>query len=219
MPKPTRHMADISSNNGSVNLEKYRAAGHTRIAIKATEGVDYVNPNHAPQAQVAHDQGMAVSHYHFCRPESHNVVAEAHHFWRHVRPYWLPGDALHCDLEVSLQDLGPKGLANYHNNFSSLLRQGAGHDTITYMNESYYNALASYLETQYREYWIAAYGRVRPSTIRRHKLWAWQFTDGNFGPAPHACAGIGECDISQVNVKTVTADFLRLGRTRRRAVG
>jgi lysozyme len=216
---PTRHMADVSSNNRFYNAEQYRAAGHTRVAIKATESSDYVNPDLTDWARASHRQGMAVSFYHFCRPENHNVVTEINHFWRHVKPLWLPGDALHLDLEVAIALFGPEDLARYHNKASALLRRVSGHDTITYMNESYYDSLSSYLETQYKEYWIAAYGPRRPRTRGRHKLWGWQFTDGVQGPAPHSAAGVGQCDLSSVNLRTVTADFLRLARTRRRAVG
>jgi lysozyme len=216
---PTRHMADVSSNNRQYNAVEYRAAGHTRVAIKATEGATYVNPDLRNWADRSHAQGMAVSFYHFCRPESGDRVAEANHFWRQVKPLWLPGDALHLDLEVGLAELGVVKLANYHNMFCSYLLLASGHDSLTYMNENYYDILGENLFTTYNEFWIAAYGSQAPKLSKRHKLWAWQFTDGSVGPEPHAAAGVGECDLSRVNLRTVLADQVRLSRTRRRAVG
>jgi|SRR5271165_46765 len=217
MALPTRHMADVSSNNDHYYPTEYRQAGHTRTAIKATESADYANPYLVPWAQSTHSLGMAVSYYHFCRPGGGGYVYEVNHFWRHVEPLWLPGDTLHLDLEVGLQRSNPHDLAAYHNAACAYLLKVSGHDSITYMNLNYYEVLGEQLRTSYDEYWIAAYGGKEPQLGKGHKLWGWQFTDGTLGPEPHGAAGVGTCDLSLVNRRTVLADALRAPGTRRRA--
>jgi lysozyme len=209
-------MADVSSNNERYNATEYRAAGHTRTAIKATEGTDYVNPFLRDWADRTHALGMAVSFYHFCRPHIFGSAVEGNHFWRQVKPLWLPGDALHLDLEVGLQEFGPVELAVYHNRLDNYLHGVSGHGSLTYTNLNYYQTLGERLDSHYNEYWIAAYGPKEPELSKGHKLWGWQFTDGTQGPAPHEAEGVGACDLTRVNLRTVLADWSRLDRTRRR---
>lgn len=212
---PTRHMADVSSNNSIVNIPKYASAGHTRIAIKATEATGYVNPGHHVQAAIAHGHGLCVSHYHFCRPGVTAAVDEMRHFWDTVRSVWEPGDNLHIDLEVEIETLGQRDLAEWHNRYCANLYRISGVDCIPYMNEYYYGLMRDYLDAPKQRYWIAAYGSQSPRLKHGHELWAWQFTDGRVGPEPHFATGIGDCDLSLVNRGQVLADY-RLSLRRRR---
>jgi lysozyme len=210
----TRNMADVSSYNVKVNMTKYRQARHRRIAIKATQGSGYVNPHLGQWASEAHNLGLAVSYYHYCEPSGPGGKLQVAHFWRCVSDLWLPGDALHFDLETDIAQFSPGGLAQYHNEICRQLLSLTGHDSITYMNLDYYSQMWQFLHTSYNQYWIAAYGDTAPDLESQHKLWAWQFTDGAIGPEPHTANGIGRCDISRVNTRTVLADAARAPRTR-----
>jgi GH25 family lysozyme M1 (1,4-beta-N-acetylmuramidase) len=216
---PTRHCADVSSNNGVVDLPKYRKAGHTRLIVKATEGTNYLNPLHGPTVTSAHREGLSVSHYHFCRPEEAAGGAEVTHFWRHVSGLWMPGDCLHIDLEVALPDWSWEMLARYHNLFCGQLANISKHFSISYMSESYYEHMARLLHTPMERYWLAAYGAKQPTVLLQHHLWGWQFTNGVLGPLPHEASGVGQCDISLLNRRQVAADYLRLRRRRGVRVG
>ena len=63
----TRNFADLSSNNGPGALDgpAYARAGHVLLAVKATDGTGYVNPDWAGQVREAHAAGVGVLHYHF----------------------------------------------------------------------------------------------------------------------------------------------------------
>jgi lysozyme len=215
----TRHCADVSSNNGVVDLPKYRKAGHTRLIVKATEGTSYLDPLYGPTVASAHREGLSVSHYHFCRPEEDACYTEVNHFWRHVSGLWMPGDCLHIDLEITPPGWPLGKLAIYHNIFCSQLANASRHFSISYMDEDYYDMMKHLLHTPMERYWLAAYGDRSPVTLPQHHLWGWQFTDGVRGPLPHEASGVGQCDISLLNRRQVAADYLRLRRRRGVRVG
>jgi GH25 family lysozyme M1 (1,4-beta-N-acetylmuramidase) len=216
---PTRHCADISSNNIHPDLKEYRKAGHTRIIVKATEGTDYVNPYHREQVFEAHSLGMSASHYHYCRPEEGAGNVEVIHFWRYVVDTWLPGDRLHIDVEVKPSDWTWETLARYHNLFCGQLANVSGRFSISYMDEDYYEHLARLLHTPEERYWIAAYGNEPPTLLPKHYLWGWQFTNGIEGRLPHSASGVGQCDLSLLARRQVAADYLRSLRRRGVRVG
>lgn len=79
----------------SYQSTNYPTAGLGFVVVKATEGTNYINPQHA--AQVAHGRstGLVPAHYHFVRPG--NMKAQADYFLLHAAPQ--PGDVLAFDWE------------------------------------------------------------------------------------------------------------------------
>lgn len=216
--KARRLVADVSSNNAHLSVEPYLKAGHKRIAIKATEGTAYINPELHAWAESASRLGLAVSFYHYGHPEGNNSQAEARHFWEAIRGLWKPGDTVSLDLELGLGVLSTEAVVSYHNMFCAHLAMGSGHHSISYMPEFYYRTLAPKLITPENRYWIAAWGTRKPRVMNGHTLWMWQFTNGLVGPFPHECAGIGACDISRISRRVALSDELRFRRRRRPAL-
>lgn len=215
MTDPHVLFADLSSNNPSLNAHAYKSAGHKVIAIKATEHTDYVNPRHAEWAHAAHAAGLAVVHYHFCRPENGNPVGQAVHFWQSVRSHYLRGrDRLAFDLETGEPGSSVAWLREADKHLCAINGGAPGDEPIGYTFLSYFEAAP--LELTSAAWWIAAWGakmRQRQKLARGQYLWAQQYTDGTgYGPGPQRFAGIpGICDGSIINKRTLSLIEKALG--------
>lgn len=190
--KPAELFADIYSDD-HFNAHAYRSAGHRVIAIKATEGAGYVNPHHAAWVDAAHAAGLAVVHYHFCRPENGNAGGQGAHFWNAVRPRYHRGDRLAFDLETG----NPRTAGAWLREADAMVCQlngGAPPDRpVGYTYLSYFNEAGGTLSLRSHAWWMAAWGallRLRTRLAGGQYLWAQQFTDGHFGPEPHRFAGV-----------------------------
>lgn len=210
--RSSRYMADISSNNGTVHLDAYAAAGHAMIAIKATEGAHYYNPFHQDQCQEAHHAGLTITHYHFCRPGQHDIGAELRAFrTRYIRG-WRKGDYVALDLELT----EGQDAQVYARSFLAEIQRFTGHPPILYTYQSFREEHLQGLQWKGNRWWIADYAAEPPLQFERDGRWAWQFTDGVNGPEPHECAGIGRCDVSILNAPLAARLWVRKLRTGRR---
>jgi lysozyme len=193
--------ADISSNNAGFTAKSYVEAGHLAVAIKATEGLTYINPKYKPWLTDAHRHKLAVFHYHFARPENGNPDGQAKHFWDTVKPHFKrPGDYVVVDVET-----GGSAAKAWTTEFDRHLTKISGTHPVLYTFLAMYNE--QHLTIGSDRVWIAAWGANNPAgadwKLGAHQLWAWQYTDGVNGPPPHSFAGIpGTCDGSRLNPKT-----------------
>jgi GH25 family lysozyme M1 (1,4-beta-N-acetylmuramidase) len=91
---------DCSSNNGTPNLDQYRAAGHTDLMLKASEGTGYFWGQMATLAQQWHafGSGFRVGYYHWLYANQ-PAQSQFNWFWSHVAPVWRAGDWLMTDFE------------------------------------------------------------------------------------------------------------------------
>lgn len=211
-----RLFADISDNNGPVDLAAYAGAGHRMIAIKASEGVSYTNPRHAVATAEAHRLGLVVVHYHFCRlADGSAVIAEARHFNRTVASHFEVGDILVLDVE-DRGAMSQDRLAAYVAAFDRALVGHLGVSPYVYASRSWLTDIQPPIRVGSRRFWVASYGAGVPRLgFHRHR-WAHQFTDGSMGAKPHEMAGIGRCDISRLTAYG-SADLTVRRRRRRRA--
>src|SRR6059058_1692614 len=61
---------DVSHWNGSIDWSQVASSGERFAIMKATEGRTYVDPTYSSNRQGALDAGLAVTAYHFARPDS-----------------------------------------------------------------------------------------------------------------------------------------------------
>ena len=74
--------ADISKHNGEITTDG------DFVIVKATEGVDYVDPRFEENIQKAINNGQLCGVYHYARPDSGNMpTVEAEHFIETIKPY------------------------------------------------------------------------------------------------------------------------------------
>lgn len=197
--KPTPYFADRSDNNPAPDFELYAQAGHILCALKATEGVDHVDPKHQQWSMQAHAAKVAVCHYHFCRPSIDTTVdAEAELFTKVLSGTLTQTGLIALDIEVEHPD-GIRATNAYANAFSREILRAYRLLPIVYTGLSFLEAHGPDLLLSGQSVWVAAWGPtpVLPSWAKR--LWAWQYTNGEIGPYPHAMAGMGVGDGSRLS--------------------
>lgn len=208
---------DLSSNNAGFNAAKYASSGRWVVALKATEGTGFVNPDYAGWVRDAHRHGLCVIHYHFAHPENGAPEAEAEFFWAHVREHFIrPGDYVVVDVETG----NPEQAREWVQRFDNALHRISGTHPILYSYLSYLEEGSFTNENRY--VWIAAYNASRPGNFRWRlgelSIFAWQYTDGTgHGPPkyPQTAAGVpGTCDNSVLN--PTVAKQIRKSRDERR---
>lgn len=91
---------DVSSNNGTPNLQAYRNAGHTDLMLKATEGTGYAWSQMQALAREWHSFGprYRVGYYHWLYGTLSGSTQFAW-FWAQVEPVFEPGDWFMTDFE------------------------------------------------------------------------------------------------------------------------
>lgn len=211
-----RLFADQYEGNSEPNLATYARAGHTLYAHKATEGVAHVDRAHMRRARLAHAQGLTVMHYHFCRPDQHDPLREVKQFWNVSKLCWQPGDFLALDFEPEEGHDPSHWTAAYleglWDNLYAVSKEGAR----VYGSTSFLSERTREVWLRRRATWAAQYGTNPAAGSWGRHWWAWQFTDGQAGPEPHALEGIGACDVSMLNIVTATSLAVRTWRRRRR---
>ena len=201
---PTRTFADLSNNNAvNVNWPPYRKSGHILVLLKATEGESFIDQTHGGRAVHARAAGIHPGHYHFAHCDS-SPIQQAQFFWSIVRPVFRGWDPLVLDVEQGGQNgKSVQECAHWTTAFDVEFRKvSGGHELILYSDASFLSELVrAGAHVQGTRAWIAAYGSEPPAPKGWSK-WGHQFTDGEAGPLPHSCAGIGQCDVSTLNPKS-----------------
>lgn len=186
--------ADISNNNRSYNAVEYAKAGHVFVAIKATEGVSYVDANHRAWVLHSHLHHIGVAHYHFARPDLNNsATAEAAHFLGVVNPLAGPRDYLVLDLERAT----PNGWAHdpeWSSEFDAYVQHASRFHTVLYASRSVLDTSDAFLFGDNRRVWDADWSGDPNYAPKGYTVLFRQYTDGVSGPGPREFAGIGRCD-------------------------
>lgn len=189
-----RTFADISSNDREFNAAQYAAAGHLLVAIKATEGTDYINPRHRSWCLHAGLHHVAVAHYHFARPDWNDVAeTEAKHFLEAALPLAGGRDYLVLDLERATAQ-GWSHDPAWSFNFDKYVQAHSRFRTILYASAGLLRESDGWLAGDDRRVWCADWSDAPNYAPPGYNCIFRQYTDGVHGPAPHVFAGIGRCD-------------------------
>lgn len=169
MTAPHMPMVDVSANNHgtgqSIDWAKVRAAGYLAVMVKATEGVDYVNPWLKEDAEGAANAGLLVGYYHFARPSQASAAAQASVALNAIRR--LPRNlGLALDLEVA-EGLSWDVLASQANIFHEDVLRQVEHSPL-YCNDYFLQNLPG--APWGERLWLAQTARPR------REVWAWQQT-------------------------------------------
>lgn len=189
--------ADVSSNNASFDAGTYRDAGHIVIAIKATEGVHYVNPEHRPWCMDAGARRVAIVHYHFARPDlGDGPESEARHLLEVALPLAGGRDYLALDLERAL----PAGFAHdpaWSRAFCAEVRARSRFRLILYANRSTLQSVAGdWLSYQPGRFWDADWSRDPDFAPAGGLCVIRQQSGVTSGVPPFALPGVGPCDVN-----------------------
>lgn len=208
MSKSSELMADVSSNNGHIDIAQYSRAGHAAIAIKASQGTGYENPFHDSWSNQAHRFGLTVIHYHFCDASSIQYQIDK---FRHVyHKAWRKGDYACFDIETPGLD------ASFASSILHLYYVETQNFPIFYTYQDDLNNQLRGTKVPGGRLWIANYSSNPLQIPGGYTVWARQYTDGSAGPEPHFYSGIGNCDGSRITAGVAKALYLRKLATRRK---
>jgi GH25 family lysozyme M1 (1,4-beta-N-acetylmuramidase) len=148
------------------------------VGIKATEYVNYTNPQHKEWVDEAHHSKLSILHYHFCRPEHNQPIQEAQHFWETVKPSFSAAhlDRLCIDIETGLLDTWPYYLRRFESELRSLTGEWAYNRLIGYTYLSAFWTLGGALKLGPGQWWVASLSNQAPpfDLPGGQHLWGWQ---------------------------------------------
>lgn len=208
MSKSYELFADVSSNNGQIDIPHYSRAGHVLIAIKATQGDNYTNPDHLEQCNIAHEFGLTVLHYHFSDLRDSTPQSEINHFRDIYNKAWRDGDKTCFDIEDTEYQT-PE--VQYANNILKKYYLQSSRMAALYSNRDKLLTTLAGVKVPGDKIWEADYNFGSP-----FDNWAKQYTNGETGPEPHFYSGIGKCDGSMIHKPEAVRCYIRKIRTRKR---
>lgn len=97
---------DVSNWQRKIDWQAVQKAGKAFAAIKATEGVGYVDPYYLYNYWGARNNGIATITYHYARPDQNEAYQEASFFVKSMGgATFNPGDMIALDIETGRGDL------------------------------------------------------------------------------------------------------------------
>jgi lysozyme len=203
MPDPINVVVDISHHNGNVNLQLARADGIIGVIHKATQGTEMVDPMYRTNRTQALDEGLLWGAYHF--GTGGDGAAQAQYFLNVVGTF--DNTLLVLDFEQNT-DGASMSLADARA-FVTEVNQVTGRFPGLYSGSYIKQLLGNAKDPVLAQFWLwlPEYGPTAVVPANWSTWTMWQYTDGNFGPQPHAVNGIGNCDRDKFNG---TEDQLRM---------
>lgn len=196
---PSNLFADISSNNHKISVEEYADDGHLLLAVKATEGVTYTDPDYHTWVARAHWYKLGVVHYHFARPDLEGGPEhEANHFLSVVKHHLGARDYVALDIERP--DIrGWERDPAWTNAFDARVQEVTGKHCVLYTPIEQFKEDAEWLYGGNRRLWVPDWSDKHVRAPRGWSILFRQFTDGVVGPEPHSLRGIGRCDVNMMS--------------------
>ena len=193
---PSPLFADLSSNNAGFDATAYRDAGHIVVAIKATEGIHYVNPEHRPWCMDAGARRVGIVHYHFARPDlDDGPEEEARHFLEVALPLAGGRDWLALDVERATPAGWTHDPAWSHAFDAEVARRSRFH-TILYANRSTLQSVpGDWLDYKPGHFWDADWSRDPDFAPPGGVCVIRQQSGVTAGIPPFSLPGVGPCDV------------------------
>lgn len=167
---------DVSQWQGYIDFEAVRQAKIVLVYMKATEGIDFVDPFFYRNYAGARNAGLPVGFYHYLTARSASAARqEAYHFVTAVNGL-IPAGKMVMDIE-DLSGLTKMEINEIARAFLQGVEEFSNKTPAIYADAG--NA-ANVLEEDLAVYplWIAQYGVETPDTNNPWGTWAgWQYTD------------------------------------------
>ncbi|APQ96123.1 GH25 family lysozyme [Clostridium botulinum] len=150
---------DISMHNGTVNFSAVKSSGCSIVIIKATEGVQYVDPYLNTHYNGAKAQGINIGFYHFMS-EKTDPAQQALDFWNAIKNKQfniIPT----LDIETNSMGRSAKVISDRCIQFLTKFKALSGYDCLIYTG-GYFGR--DNLDSRVKKYkgWIAHYGVNNP---------------------------------------------------------
>jgi lysozyme len=185
---------DIAQHQTNCDFRAAKSAGLEAVIIKATQGVNFVDPqfrNHLAGAQAA---GLMIGAYHF--GTASDAVGQADDFLKAVNPG--PDTLLALDYEENPS--GTQMTIPIAEKFVARVHEKTGRFPVFYCGHLFKEQMGNAKHPLFAQcpLWLAAY--VRDPAPFVQKTWVdwtlWQHTNGTDGPEAVPVAGVGACDRS-----------------------
>jgi GH25 family lysozyme M1 (1,4-beta-N-acetylmuramidase) len=193
---------DVSRWQGSINWTSVKNSGVQFAFLKATEGIDYVDPQFHNNIQGAKTAGVMVGTYHFCRLDSYatnpnDAINEANDYLEAVMPYYRTGTYLPMVADVeAFPPFGSTAEARaftsaWVQKFSDTIYNAVGVRPIIYQSLSKANSYYTPAVASSHELWLAwwKHSTTNPPVASDTPLWGdwqfWQWTDSWTVPGVH----------------------------------
>lgn len=163
---------DISRYQVVANWPDVKKSGVAFVFVKATEGLDFVDPSFEKDWAALKDNGLLRGAYHFFRPED-DPVQQALHFTSTVK---LEPDDLPPVVDVEVLDkTNPDELSKNLLTWIETVAEKCGKTPIIYTGNTFWNRYASDGFGSY-PLWVAEYGVDEPKIPNGWTDWHfWQY--------------------------------------------
>lgn len=196
-------MLGIDIYNGTrtrgLDLARVKAAGYGFTIVKATEGVDYVDPSFIANVQAAHVAGLLVGAYHLLRATP--IDRQCHDFLAAIAPHG-PYACLAIDVEnpsagsTEISSLGKSAITDRILTIYKAIRaEGYTCPVYVYASASWLRSLIDVAACRKAGMliWMAAYSNDTPDSTdwsAECDMWQW-CSDGNV----QGVTGNTDCDV------------------------
>lgn len=150
---------DISMHNGTVNFSAVKSSGCNIVIIKATEGVDYVDPYLNTHYNGAKSQNINIGFYHFMS-EKTDPTQQAIDFWNSIKDKKFNVIPT-LDIETNNMGRSAKAISDRCIQFLTKFKALSGYDCLIYTGGCFGR---DNLDSRVKKYkgWIAHYGVNSP---------------------------------------------------------
>ena len=204
---------DVSHWQGEINWTKVYEAGYRFVFIKATEGVNFVDPNLEKNVEGAKKAGLLVGVYHFAHPESNKPEDEARFFLSVAGKYVKNGYLKPVlDLEKGC-NLGSEKLTEWVLRWAKTIFVETGVEPIIYVNSYYATNCLENPVTKY-DLWIAHWTydpALQPNTGIWSKWKFWQYSDNGTVPGIN---GKVDLDLYNGNIEQLLGETINVNITK-----
>ncbi|NEZ47845.1 glycosyl hydrolase [Clostridium niameyense] len=164
---------DISIHNGTVDFNAVKSDGIGVVIIKATEGVNYIDPLLNQHYNGAKAQGLSIGFYHFMS-EKTNPSQQAIDFWNTIKDKQF--NVMPClDIETNNQGRSQKQISDRCIEFLDKFKSISGMNCMIYTGGFFGR---DNLDNRVKQYpgWIAHYGVPSPMHTGFHVV-GHQYTE------------------------------------------
>lgn len=188
-------VVDLSHWITSDDYPAVKKDGIVGVIFKATEGQTYTDDTYVQQQKAAKQAGLLWGAYHFA--DGSDVDGQVENFLRFAAPD--PDEMFVLDWEDNPSGNGKMSRDNakrWITQVEDALERP--NECVIYGGNTIKEALGDDQDEFFaaRRLWLCQYGSTPDVPECWETYWLWQFTDGNYGPEPHAIDGIGNCDIN-----------------------
>ncbi len=178
---------DVSNNNGGIDFLKVKNSGIEVVIIKATEGVDWIDPYLEKHYKEACGKGFSIGFYHFMS-EKTNPSKQAEDFYKAIKDKEY--NVLPClDIETNNAGRTSKEITDRCLEFLRRFKELSGLDCMIYTG-GYFGR--DNLDSRIKNYkaWIAHYGVETPMDTGFSNVVGHQYTENGY------VEGVGKVDMN-----------------------